>query len=130
MNNTWPPPQAREDFLSRFRKQKCKRAELREDIIALYARPHDGTICRITLERKDIEATWRKALSRPLKVARQEIVRLVSLVESGCVTSPLVVVSGGSARNPDVKLRMKTLCRQSGVHVVFTHDFEASITHE
>ncbi|KAK0746876.1 hypothetical protein B0T18DRAFT_466281 [Schizothecium vesticola] len=130
MNHAWPPSQHREDFLSRFRKQKCKRAELREDIIALYARPDDGATCRITLERKAIEDAWQKALSRPLKVARREVARLVSLVESGCVTSPLVVVSGGSARNPAVKSQMMTLCRQSGVHVVFTHDFDVSITYE
>ena len=130
MTGTCPPPEHREDFLSRFRRQSCKTAELRGDIIALYDRPYDGGICRITLERNDIEATWRKGLGRPLKVARREIARLVRLVERECVTAPLVVVSGGSARNPVVKSQMRKFCQQSGVPVVFTQDFDVSITYE
>jgi hypothetical protein len=131
MNDAFAPLEHREDFLSRFRKQKCVKEELRQPICAIYPQPGiDAPPCRITLGPEGIEIAWRRALERPLVVARREIARLVGMVESRCVTSPLVVVSGGSARNPAVKSRMAALCGQSGVPVVFTDDFDVRITYE
>jgi len=130
INGTVAPPQHREDFLSRFRKQKGRETELLENIIAMYARPNDGGACRVNLTREVMTSAWGKALSRPLETARREIARLVGMVEGGCVTSPLVVVSGGTARNPAVKSQMETLCKQSGIPVVFTADFADSIAYE
>jgi len=130
MDFSMAPPQHREDFLSRFRKQKGKKAELRVPISAIYARPDNGAPCRVTLGTEVIEANWRKALSRPLETAKREIARLVSMEKSGCVTTPVVVVSGGSARNPAVKSQMMALCKESGIPAVFTDDFDVSIAYE
>ncbi|KAK1757090.1 hypothetical protein QBC47DRAFT_378392 [Echria macrotheca] len=129
ITNTVAPPQYREDFLGRFRKQKGRKTELLQDIGVMYPLP-DGSPCRVTLTTEVITSAWVKALGRPLETARREIARFVSMVESGCVTSPLVVVSGGTARNPAVKSRMTTLCEQSGIPVVFTSDFADSIAYD
>jgi len=124
-----PPPQHCEEFLARFRMQKGKKTESRQELTIGFT-PSNGAPFRTTLTQANIEAAWRKALNRPLETARREVARLASMVEGGCVTSPLVVVSGGTCRNPAVKSSMKSLCKEAGVPVVFTEDFKLGITYE
>jgi hypothetical protein len=124
------PPQYREKALSEFRVQKGREAELRKPITLNLTNPTDGFPCRLTMGLSAIEETWHKGLDRPLETVRRELARMVRMVERGLVTKPLVVVSGGTARNPAVKSRMLALCERSNVPVIFTDDFGMSIAYE
>jgi tRNA A37 threonylcarbamoyltransferase TsaD len=105
-------------------------AALREKITVTFTRPEDDAPWRGTLTQDIIEDAWRKGLERPLETAKHEISRLVKMVRHERVSKPLVVVSGGTARNPAVKSRMKALCDESGVAILFTDDFAIRITNE
>lgn len=130
MHFSAPPPERRKEVLSTFSKQKSRDKDMREEVTMVDVRPDDNTLWRITLTLENIEEAWQKGLSRPLETARCEITRLVTLVKRKQISKPLVVVSGGTARNPAVKSRMLDLCRESGVPVLFTDDFAVSITYE
>jgi hypothetical protein len=103
---------------------------LRENITMTLTRPEDDAPWRGTLTREIIEDAWRKGLERPLDTARHEISRLVKMLEHERVSRPLVVVSGGTARNPAVKSRMMALCEEGGIPILFTDDFDIHITYE
>jgi hypothetical protein len=105
-------------------------AALREKITVTFTRPEDDAPWRGTLTQDIIEDAWRKGLERPLETAKHEISRLAKMVRHERVSKPLVVVSGGTARNPAVKSRMKALCDESGVAILFTDDFAIRITNE
>jgi hypothetical protein len=125
-----PPAEHRKNLLSTFRKQKGREVERREALTMAGTHADDRSIWRITLTLDSIEDAWQKGLNRPLKTARREIELFARMVDSGVVTNPLVVVSGGTARNPAVKSRMLALCKENGVPVLFTDDFEQRITYE
>jgi len=103
---------------------------MREPVTLIFNRPTDGNPWRATLTLEDIEDAWQKGLKRPLKTAKREIPRLVNMLEEGHVRMPLVVVSGGTARNPAVKARMLALCQENGIPIVFTDDFNIRISDE
>ncbi|KAK1756671.1 hypothetical protein QBC47DRAFT_400302 [Echria macrotheca] len=126
-----PPPEHREDALSRFRIQKGRKAEdVPEKITLTFALDDEGSSWRVNLTRKTIEEAWRKGLDRPLDKAQHEISRLVKMEENDRIHAALVVVSGGTARNPAVKSRMLEICERRGVPVVFTDDFDIHITYD
>lgn len=124
------PPDALDDLLSRFRKQKGREAAGRENITIMHCGRGNNSAWRCTLTLEDIEQAWRQGLERPLETARREIQRLVKMVRHERVSNPLVVVSGGTARNPAVRSRMTTLCDEVGIPIIFTDDFDVRITYE
>jgi len=50
----------------------------------------------------------------------RQLSRLVTLVEGGRISKPLVVVSGGSARSPKARAGIQALCTQRNLDVLFT----------
>ncbi len=132
-NLTDPPADCCEELLLKFRRQKGWETDLRESIVLCFTRPPDGTPWRVTLTLETIEDAWRHGIDRPLRVAAREVARLVRVVDAERVSNPVVIVSGGTARNPAVKSRMEEICEQHGVPVVFTDDFlsilQESVTH-
>ncbi len=91
--------------------------------------PNDAGIWQATLTRDAIDQAWKKGISETLRTARYEILRLLKYAKQGLVSSPLVVVSGGTARNPAVKSYLTTLCDTAEVSVLFTNDFDVPILH-
>jgi hypothetical protein len=91
----------------------------------------DGTgTWRLNMTLKGMEDAWKRGLRGPLRTAEREISRLVERMELGVVSRPLVVISGGTARNPAVKSRLVYLCEAKGVSVVFTDEFNVPIAYE
>jgi hypothetical protein len=103
---------------------------LRKAISITVALPGDTRIWRATFTLEDINQAWEKGLNGPLRTARREISRLVDRLKQGLVSSPLVVVSGGTARNPAVKSSMLDLCNEKGIRLVFTDEFNVRIADE
>lgn len=75
---------------------------------------------------QDVNEALEKVLDGPLRTAK----RAVANMKQVGATMPLVVVSGGTARSPDVKSSIRGLCDAEGVPVVFTNDFGFPIVHE
>ncbi|KAK3899622.1 hypothetical protein C8A05DRAFT_17963 [Staphylotrichum tortipilum] len=123
------PPDELELFLRRFRPQKGKRTESRKVIRIILSLPDDSGTWRSTLTMEEINRAWRKGLSGPLRTARRAISHLLHNMEQEVVSRPLVVVSGGTARNPAVKSYMAVLCHAEGVPVVFTDELDVRIVH-
>ncbi|KAK3296446.1 uncharacterized protein B0H64DRAFT_398279 [Chaetomium fimeti] len=124
------PPNELEDFLTRFRSQKNKRAASRRPITTNFPMPNSIDTWRATLTVEEIEHAWKRGLRGPLRTAEREISRLVERTKLGVVSQPLVVVSGGTARNPAVKSRITSLCDAKGVSVVFTDEFNVRIAYD
>ncbi len=123
------PPAELEQLLGVFRPQKAWNTESRRAINIRLHKPDDFGVWRSTLTPEVMSQTWRESMNEPLRTARRVILRLRNQVEQGVVSNPLVVVSGGTARNPEVKSYMTTLCNTRGVPVVFTDDFDVTIVH-
>jgi hypothetical protein len=123
------PPYELEQFLVWFRPQKRRNRESQKAISISLPMPDDTGVWRATLTPEGMHQAWEQGLNGPLRTARRMISRLLDNVEQGMVSRPLVVVSGGTARNPDVKSYMTTLCRANRVPVVFTADFDVPIVH-
>ncbi|KAH6839516.1 hypothetical protein B0I37DRAFT_386622 [Chaetomium sp. MPI-CAGE-AT-0009] len=119
-----------EDFLTRFRGQKNKRAASRRPIITSFPLPDGSGSWRATMSVEEIEDAWKRGLSGPLRTAKREISRLVEKMKVGVVSRPLVVVSGGTARNPGVKSHIISLCQAKGVSMVFTDGFNVPIAYD
>ncbi|KAK0612270.1 hypothetical protein B0T14DRAFT_440845, partial [Immersiella caudata] len=110
--------------------QKGREANLRTPVVLAGMRPETGSTWRLSMKLEDIENTWHMALERPLETVRRELRCLARMVQSGYVTKPLVVVSGGTARNPAVKSRMAALCQKHNVPLAFTDDFYVGISYK
>ena len=129
-DNGFPaPPAELEQLLGVFRPQKARDAESRFEINIRLHKPDDIGVWRSTLTLNAIDQAWIEAIGEPLRTARCVISRLRKHVEQGVVSTPLVVVSGGTARNPAVKSYMTALCDTKRVPVVFTDDFDVTIVH-
>lgn len=118
-----------ESFLSRFRPQKRKEADSRKAISIKLPPPDDDGVWQATLTEGDINRAWEQGLSGPLRTAERELSRLVEKLNQGAVSNPLVVVSGGTARNPTVESFMRAQCSAKNIPVVFTDEFDFPITH-
>ncbi|KAK4235727.1 hypothetical protein C8A03DRAFT_36422 [Achaetomium macrosporum] len=123
-----PPPHERQHFLSEFQKQKGKQTDLRKAISVSFTLPDYAGTWRATLTLEDISQAWEKGLRGPLRTAKREISRLAEKMRQGMVSKPLVVVSGGTVRNPAVKSHMLALCNAKDIPVVFTDEFDVRIT--
>jgi hypothetical protein len=123
------PPSELEHFLLRFRPQKGRKTESRKAININLPMPDDTGVWRATLTTEIINQAWEQGLNGPLRTAELMISRLLENVAQGNVSQPLVVVSGGTARNPAVKSYMTTLCRANKVPVVFTDEFDVRVVH-
>lgn len=78
---------------------------------------------------EEITRAWEEGLSGPLRTARHTISHLLDNMEQRVVSRPLVIVTGGTARNHAVKSHMAALCREGGVPVVFTDELNFRTTH-
>ncbi len=123
------PPDELEHVLKEFRRQKRKNTAERTAITCRLDKPGDMGIWKSTLTLNAINQAWRKGNSEPLRTAERELSCLLESVEQKLVSKPLVVVSGGTARNPAVKSHMANLCFMRGLPVVFTDDFDVTIIH-
>ncbi len=123
------PPDELEHVLKQFRRQKTRNTAERTAITCRLDKPGDMGIWKSTLTLNAINQAWREGISEPLRTAERVISRLLRSVEQGVVSMPLVVVSGGTARNPAVKSHMTTLCFSRGLPVVFTDDFDVPLVH-
>jgi hypothetical protein len=80
------------------------------------------------LTQEDINQAWGKGLKRPLRTAEQEISRLAEKKNQGVVSTPLVVVTGGTALNPAVKSFMSAQCNTENIPVAFIAELGFSFT--
>ncbi|KAK0619472.1 hypothetical protein B0T14DRAFT_209156 [Immersiella caudata] len=83
----------------------------------------DGTAWRVPLSKETINDAWEKGLGRPLRLMERQLARLVTLQKKDRISSPLVMVSGGSARGPKARSCIEALCKEAGVDMIFTDEF-------
>jgi len=129
------PPEYLEEFLNKFRPQKGQSTDSRKSVSMIcpftrdYMDSHSGFLLQLSVE--DIQHTWRKGLERPLNVAARQMERLADMAktDSERVPNPVVVVSGGTARNPAVKSHMMDLGERHEIPIVFTDNF-VGLTYE
>ena len=124
------PPHELDGILMVFRGQKSKRAASRRPIGMNVSRPDGSGTWRLNMSLTDMEDAWRRGLRGPLRTAGREISRLVERMKLGIVERPLVVISGGTARNPAVKSCLLSLCEVKGLSTVFTDQFNVPIAYE
>ncbi|EAQ88792.1 hypothetical protein CHGG_05411 [Chaetomium globosum CBS 148.51] len=110
--------------------QKSKRVASRRPIGMNVSRPDGSGTWRLNMSLTDMEDAWRRGLHGPLRTAGREISRLVERMKLGIVERPLVVISGGTARNPAVKSRLLSLCEVKGLSTVFTDQFNVPIAYD
>jgi len=78
----------------------------------------------MTLARHEIVRAYKKGLRRPLEVFLEEVTRTNRFVKKSSLEGPcLVVISGGSARNPYTKMMIISICAYYGLQVKFTNEF-------
>lgn len=104
------PPCAFDTLHSTFQKKKGKKKESRRTIRYHLPLPNSESVWQCNVTPDVIDQAWNKGLSGPLRIVQREIASLAESQASGLVRSPPVVVSGGSARNPAVKSRLRRLC--------------------
>ena len=124
------PLEERRELLNKFQGSKKLDPRLGHDVSWFSTNPRNGTVERVTLGSEDIVEAWNKAHDHPLRVAREQIARLVRLVARKRTSKPLIVVSGGTARNPGVKEQIKKACEAHNLPVLFTDEFKVSIQYE
>jgi hypothetical protein len=115
--------------LTRFRRQKGLKTENRREISLLLPVKNRQEPLNVNLSLEIMQESWEKGMIYPLQCVQEQLDRLAQMASLGHLSKPLVVVSGGTSRNPAVKSRLEALCAQRNLPVKFTQDLGIAIAY-
>ncbi len=122
-----PQPKHTKSFLIQFRGQKTLSAV---KVIEFMTQGPNRNTMMASLKAKELRRDWSIALKRPIDTFKKQVAKQASMAKKGVISKPLVVVSGGTSLNLNVKKILRQICNKKRLPMRFVQDTDLRVAYQ